>query len=328
MLEPLNPATTAVVLNPGAQGGRAEGKWHKLIDSGHERFREARKLPVFRPSASSREELEARISDWIRLQAAAGRRNFIAAGGDGTVHALLNALLASQPEGRWREFAVGAIGLGSSNDFHKDPSRSATKVAGVSVRCDFSAASPHDIGCVEFEERPEPRFFIVNASIGLTAAGNRNFNDPSRLIRFCKKTHTGTAMALTALSTLLRYQAVPVSLRAAGASFEAMQLANAGLIMRIPHFSGDLSYPFCRPSAGGGFYLYLCRDMGRWEMLRTMARLAAGKFVPGRRQLIIESPFIDLRAFGQPVWAELDGEVLATRGFRAATKTGAVMIAG
>ena len=68
---------------------------------------------------SSSAEPMAPGSATSRAALARGTRVFIAAGGDGTAHALLNALVDAPGRPPLDALALGAVGLGSSNDLHK-----------------------------------------------------------------------------------------------------------------------------------------------------------------------------------------------------------------
>ncbi len=135
-----------------------------------------------------------------------GERHFVAAGGDGTVNLLLNTLLALKPE-RETGLAVGAIALGSSNDFHK-PVQPWQCTGGISCKIDFSAATPRDVVHVSYSGKGGEacRFFLINASAGLTAEANAFFNNTDRLLGWLKQRYTDPAILYAAIRTILRYR--------------------------------------------------------------------------------------------------------------------------
>ncbi len=85
----------------------------------------------------------------VREAVAKGERAFIAAGGDGTVNLLLNAVM--ELGSGVTDIRIGAVGLGSSNDFHK-PHGPDSVIAGVPVRVDCNSARPCDVIRIDFEE--------------------------------------------------------------------------------------------------------------------------------------------------------------------------------
>ena len=126
-------------------------------------------LARLRTSADAFEDRERRVTQgldqlqgWVSGKIAEGARNFVAAGGDGTMNLALNALLnapgragIASPE----ELRFGAVGLGSSNDFQKPyVSDGRVEAGGIHCRLDFDRATAHDIGCMQAEEAC--RFFI------------------------------------------------------------------------------------------------------------------------------------------------------------------------
>ena len=73
--------------------------------------------------------------------------NCPSATGSGTVNGVLNAILA-----QGADVTLGAIGLGSSNDFHK-PFAKDKRVGGAPVRLDASRAIRADVGRAVLTDR-------------------------------------------------------------------------------------------------------------------------------------------------------------------------------
>ena len=112
-----------VFLNPNAGYGSAEKKWWRIADEVKNRLGGELSLEI----CSSRKE----GSDRIREAVSRGEKEFVAAGGDGSVNLLLNTLMESAMNPS--QYVLGAIGIGSSNDFHK-PFRKASEIGGIPVR--------------------------------------------------------------------------------------------------------------------------------------------------------------------------------------------------
>ncbi|HUP58551.1 MAG TPA: diacylglycerol kinase family protein, partial [Bdellovibrionota bacterium] len=167
----------AVILNPRAGGGTSLRSWSEVLEDPWSRSCRLADLP-------RHEGDPAGIAAWMREQLARGRSRFVACGGDGTLNLVINAALSS-PE--LREGArIGALALGSSNDFHKPfdaPSRG--RVAGRAARVAFGEARPHDVGRAVFDEGS--RAFAIGASVGVTAEANDLFNRGPGPVKMLKR---------------------------------------------------------------------------------------------------------------------------------------------
>jgi diacylglycerol kinase family enzyme len=294
------------ILNPAAGGGRARRRWARVV--GELRARRPG-LAIVAGNGGPRGVREA-----IRGAVAAGETEFVAAGGDGTVNFVASALAELAPEGLPR-LALGAVGLGSSNDFHK-PRVSGSFVAGVPTRLDFAHAAPRDVCAVRVvDEQGTARtlYFIVNASIGITAEANWRFNHPDRWLAALKRVSTGTAITWAALRTLLAACPVEGWIRSEGLPAERVRLKNLGVV-KCPNFAGGLRYDSAFEPESGRLCVHLVRAMGVVPLLRVFASLWRGRFTglpgteswqAGRLAVAAERPFA----------VECDGEV--ARGVRA-----------
>lgn len=103
----------AALINPGARVSR-----HQRLVADLERLLRSLDLNlVYSHSLTEGEEFRQQAEAFV--DTACGLYNAsacIAVGGDGTVNLLAQALLESV---EWREISLGALGTGSSNDFHK-----------------------------------------------------------------------------------------------------------------------------------------------------------------------------------------------------------------
>ncbi len=155
-----------VLLNRAARHGRAGRLWERVRREVDERFE---------TSSVALDAGEAWKAD-VRASLRAGTRIFVAAGGDGTVHALAGAVVEAREDVPLGEIRLGAVGLGSSNDFHKPSRRS---ISGVPLRLDVEHAAPRDLGRVRWIDgagRERESVLVVSASAGIVAEGNAVFN--------------------------------------------------------------------------------------------------------------------------------------------------------
>lgn len=291
-----------VFINPSAASGLAMEKWTRIAPS----------LPCSAANSNThRMNGERSTADAILGFLGNGETDFVAAGGDGTVNALLNILLANASRDRLQRVRLGAIGLGSSNDFHK-PFREEQVVASVPCKIDFENARLRDVGCLSFVEHGQPalKYFLVNASVGITAEANRLFNSPDRILHRLKRLNTPAAILYAALKTILSFRNFKVQLKYDDAGEEEIQLSNLGVV-KSPHFSGDLVYDHEANYTDGKFYVHLCHDMTRRNLLKLFRALSNGQFRNVERTKSWSAASVTVGS-RNPFAVEFDGEVITT----------------
>ncbi len=292
-----------LLINPRAAGGTALKKW-KTIESGF--------AHIFPHCSSHMLDGAAAASEAIRSARRHGETHFIAAGGDGTVNAVLNALLDERSKPDAKYCSIGAVGLGSSNDFHKPFSREKL-LAGIPVRLDFHQAHLCDVGSLSFEHDGSilTRYFLANASCGVTAEANWYFNSPDPFLAFLKRHSTSAAIIYAAIRTILRYRNFTASLSISGDISTPTRLTNLA-VLKNPHVSGRFMYDTPVASNDGLFALNLCEDMTKTELLHLLSSLGRGKFSSLPHTQTWRSATLTVTA-EHPFAVEYDGEVITTR---------------
>jgi len=276
---------SVVILNPEAHGRKALELWARVEQSIH---------------------ADVIVCDWRRAIANAirgGERHFIAAGGDGTVNAVLNAIVESRGGVPLGEFALGAVGLGSSNDFHKP---AAALLRGIPCRLDAARAAPRDVGLARYgslDGTRGERCFLVSASIGATAHGNAVFNSDA-VVRRLKSRWTGVAIPYAALRAISTYRNLAAEISCDGRR-EATAIANLSL-MKTPYLSGSFRFGTPVPPDDGLFAVKLLEGCGRWRLLRALAALSFGR-TRGWREFSAAAAVVESR---RPMPVELDGELI------------------
>jgi diacylglycerol kinase (ATP) len=290
-----------VFLNPRADHGRAGARWRAVEGE------LAMRAPGFEVQEVT--SLEGAV-DSMRRAVDRGERVFVAAGGDGTVNLLVNAVMELPEE---VGAGLGAIGLGSSNDFHK-PFVRGSFIGGVPARIDCERAAPVDVIRVDFrggDGSHDTRYAIINASLGITAEANASFNAPTRLIRAAKKLSVDAAIVASVLQTLATYRDVRCRIAVDGAEVGVFSVSNLGVI-KNPHFAGSFCYDTPIEPDDGLIGVNLCENLTRLQVLATLAALAGRRFRgrPKTRSWVARRA----RAEGDRVFAlETDGEVVHAR---------------
>ncbi|MBI2403093.1 MAG: hypothetical protein HYV20_10245 [Gemmatimonadetes bacterium] len=294
-----------VLLNPAAGGGRALARWQGIARDLERRWG---RFDIHETRALR--HTVGHIADSLRH----GERRFVAVGGDGTVHLLINALATTARPAVLAQVTIGAVGLGSSNDFHKPFRNEAAARGVVPSRLEFGAATAHDIGLLLYTDADgvaRRRYWANNASIGVTADGNHRFNTPDPVLKWLKRLATGPAIGYAALRALAAHRPRLMTLRSDEQPAVTVSVSNLGVV-KNPHFAGSLRYDSPRQSASGQFYVHLLEGQPVPRLLSALLGLARGCFTgrDGSRswsasRLAVEAP--------DPFAIEMDGEVVLAR---------------
>ncbi|MGH7675897.1 MAG: diacylglycerol/lipid kinase family protein [Gemmatimonadales bacterium] len=291
-----------VIVNPAAGGGRALARWRQVAPQLRSCLGACVTVVTPHPTIA-----RLTVAEYL----ARGETAFVAAGGDGTVNLVASSLVQHAPAASLRHVWLGAIGLGSSNDFHK-PAHGSARVHGVPYKLDLHRAVRHDVGVLTYEDERggwRTRFWILNASVGITAEANHAFNERAVTLRWLTRTFPAAGMAYAALRGLLRHRPVEMTLARDGGPPCRVRLRNLGIV-KNPHFAGVLRYDSPHAPNGGRFAAHLLEDVSLIGVARVLAGLARGRFMgrPGTRswvatRLVLQAP--------RPFTVEVDGETVA-----------------
>ncbi len=293
-----------VLLNPTAGGGRASRQWRRCGVELEQQFGRLDLLQTGDPRRT-----RGRIADALRR----GERRFVAAGGDGTVNLLIGTLASLATADLISRITVGAVGLGSSNDFHK-PFRNGAAGGGIPRRLDFDAATLHDIGVLLYTDGSgiaRRRYWINNASIGVTADGNYRFNTPDLVLKGLKRAATGPAIGYAALRALLAHRPRLMTLHTDEQPAVSLSVSNLGVV-KNPHFAGSLRYDSPREPAGGQFYVHVLEGQPLSRLLAALHDLSRGRFMGRDGSRSWRAARLAVEA-ADPFAIEMDGEVVLAR---------------
>ncbi len=303
-------------VNQNANSGTARRKWERI------RSRVLKRLP---PETTI---LEYRSYNGIEAQLdhhlSRGVDGIISAGGDGTLNWLINTLMDFRGVDLHR-FFIGAIGLGSSNDFLKPAGEF---VNGIPVRLNFNNMVRSDLGKVTFTNtrgNDITRYFIINASLGVTSEANLFFNHGDQLLNFLKKKAKHLAIFYAAIRAILFYKNFAATLGTESGT-EKINISNLGVI-KNPFVSGGLRYDQAIGKDDGKLGLNYCNNMDKIELLKTLLDLARGKFSGQAKRVscFIKSLSIETE---KTVALETDGEVFQGTNFRFSVLPGVVNTLG
>jgi diacylglycerol kinase family enzyme len=290
-----------ILLNPEAGGGRALERWQGIETE------VARRVGPFDINTAAGSLV---IRACVARAMDRGETEFIAAGGDGTVNAVMSALVERAPRPLLASMRLGAIGLGSSNDFHKPLARERS-ISGIPVRINFGRTSPGDVCTIDYMDslnqfsRCE---WLINSSLGTAAEANHVFNHPGVVLKGLKRTVPAAAMVFAAVRAVLGFRPQMLEIRVGGESL-GVRARNLGIVKR-PAFSGSLSYGLHGP-ARGRLGVYLIGDVGLGRLCLVVWRLLHGRF-EGLGTQSWSTTEVSVRA-ADPFAVERDGEIIWTR---------------
>lgn len=233
----------------------------------------------------------------------------IAAGGDGTVNFVVNSIMELDGENR-KKITLGAIGLGSSNDFQK-PFKTAIK--GIPCRLNLDNAKLSDIGIVDFQNsngEQKKKHFIINASLGATAEANRLFNRGDFFINAFKHRMVNLAIKYTAIKKILSCRNKEIQINCDGLQGN-FKLTNLN-VLKIPYVSGSLYYDQAVKPDDGRFGINLSHGMGVWELIKTLISLEKGVFKNDRHRTSVLTNSLEVDSKDDLV-LETDGEIQKAR---------------
>jgi diacylglycerol kinase family enzyme len=293
-----------IIINPYAGAGKAREKWKKIETQIFQRLGSVKLVFL-----SEKTSMKDCVYDLLNQD----HQHFIAGGGDGTVNLLLQSLLNLVTPSQLSKIKIGAIGLGSSNDFHK-PLKIQHMIHRIPCKFNFTIAKARDVGILSFidnEGLEQKKYWLINASIGITAEANLFFNTPDFILNCLKKTITNSAILYAALRTIASYRNRNMTVKIGRSKSKKINLTNMGIV-KSPHFSGNFSYNTPFETNNGQFYINICRDMHLLNALYILLNLSNNRFCGLPKTESICSNHLKVKS-EHPFAIEFDGEVIVTK---------------
>ena len=229
--------------------------------------------------------------------ASAGEQTVVAAGGDGTLHEVINGVMQAP----WAGTAVGLIPIGTGNDFVKTvPGTGTTETAFDTLA--GGETTLVDVGVAEWHERTE--YFINAMGTGIDVEVVRQMRR--------SKVLPGMVIYVSALLRALgRYRALPIALDVDGAHIERriMNLA----VCNGPSIGG--SFRICPQARTDDGALDVCviDEMSVLRNARMVPRVIRGTHTGRHGVTMLRGAAVHLRLQQDaPLWFQLDGELRNT----------------
>lgn len=290
-----------VLINKYSGGGTALKKWNQVY-------------PILNFNGSTRIYFVGAngSADDVVLEALnKGRTDFVIAGGDGSINYFLNRLLNLVEPEILKEVKIGSVGIGSSNDFHK-PFHPNNIIGNVPYKLNFQDAVKRDVGCLLYEKYGElfKKYFLINASLGITAEANNCFNNPDSILRSLKKMSTQSAITYAAIKNILNYKNFKVLIGGNNESFTA-NISNMG-ILKSAFFTGKLRYQSDPLPDNGLFDVHLYESLSKVKLLKLFYSLSKGITDISMNKKFWRTDRITISS-DKEFAVEFDGEVITTK---------------
>ena len=290
-----------VVLNKNSGGGTALKKWnsiYKLLQ-----LNGLMETLIVGKNGS----LDKFILDSVQN----GKTDFIIAGGDGSINYFLNRCIDLFEPETLNQIKLGAVGIGSSNDFHK-PFQAKNILESIPYKLNFRGAIKRDVGCLQYERdgKISKKYFLINASLGITAEGNHFFNNPDFILRNLKKISTQTAITYAVIKNILTYKNFKIKIEAYNESFTA-NISNLG-ILKSPFFTGKLRYQSDPLPDNGLFDVHLYESSSKVKLLKLFFTLSKGKSDNSLNKKFWRTDRIKISS-EKEFAVEFDGEIITTK---------------
>lgn len=290
-----------VVLNKNSGGGTALKKWesvykHLQLNGSTETFIVGRNGSV-----------DKFIIDSVR----SGKTDFVIAGGDGSINYFINRCINLLKPEILRQIKLGAVGIGSSNDFHK-PFLRQDFLNSIPHKLNFKETISRDVGCIKYESDGQilQKYFLINASIGITAEGNSLFNHPDFILQYLKKINTQAAIFYTILKNIFTYKNFKIKMEVNNESFIA-NISNLG-ILKSPYFTGKLRFQSDPLLNNNLFDVHLYDSLSKIKLLKLFYYLSKAKPDNSLKKKFWRTDRIKMSS--QKEFAvEFDGEVITTK---------------
>ena len=290
-----------ILINKNSGGGTALKKWNRVYPKLN--FNGSTKT-LFVNTNSSTDEFVLEAID-------KGKTDFVIAGGDGSINYFLNHIIDLLEPDILKEVKIGAIGIGSSNDFHK-PFQPNNTIDNIPYKLNFQNAVKRDVGCLLYEKNNESfmKYFLINASVGVTAEGNNFFNNPDFILKSLKKMSAQSAITYAAIKNILSYKNFKVTMESNNESFTA-NISNMG-ILKSSFFTGKLRYQSNPLPDNGLFDILLYGSLSKMKLLKLFYNLSKGKSDSTLNKIFWQTDKLKISSDIEFA-VEFDGEVITTK---------------
>ena len=244
---------TLLIINPKSGGNKTLKKWKKL----------SHLIP---------HDIVMTLDQWMNsAQRPTPDDKILSAGGDGCLHSIINTLIKNFGISVLSEISIGAIGLGSNNSYLQ-PFKDRLFIEGVAVQIQ----EPHffrDLIEVEIEKNSivEKKWIVSNASLGVLAFANQNFNQ-NFFVQILKKISMSLADIFSFILTLIQFKPVDLKIEFSPGILQSFSVTNLHWL-KAPYFTKDLHFPTLASIDSGLLDFYGLTFSSKWNVLVRFVKM-------------------------------------------------------
>ncbi|MBI3039983.1 hypothetical protein HYY75_13195 [bacterium] len=293
-----------VFYNPKANRGKAGKHWPQI-----ESALEKRGFKVFCKELPPRTELQKHL-----LEAnSQGIRNIVAAGGDGTLQAIVEGVFGcSQCDGSDYSPNIGVIGMGTSNDFLK-PFPAADNIAGLPCRIDEMKISSFDVIRMEAvtpNGSIEIRHFLQSCHAGTIARTNMRLIHEKGFFNFLYKKFYPFGLIGTAAWEVFTFPGFKGFFKIGNEEREGEFLGLS--IIKRPYIAGNFKFLTKRTKDDGLFDIAICEKVSSWRLISLIGKFEKEGLNDHPDVLFRETNHAWVR-FSEPQPIDYDGEIIVAK---------------
>lgn len=178
---------------------------------------------------------------------------------------------------------------------------------------DFEHAAARDVGVIRYRdgERTRTRYWMLNASVGVTADANLFFNHGDFLLHILKRSVTSLAILYAALRSILLGGRRDLLIERDSGDAVIIGINNLA-VLKSPHVSGGLRYDVPLNPASGTFHVHCFSGAARMQVLGLLCALIWGEASALKHADGWEGSRLRLHS-DSDFCVEFDGETICTR---------------
>jgi YegS/Rv2252/BmrU family lipid kinase len=299
---------TLIIINPNAAGGQAGAVFKKIED------RLAKVLGEFIVAVTQNPE---ELADHLDTAAAAHITRLIAIGGDGTNHAVINAL-AKRPD---LDLTFGSLPVGTGRDWARslgipsDPEAAVEWLArGQAVPCDFGKVEYMD---TRQEGKKASRTFLNIASAGVSGEVDARVNRSRR--------RTSLTFLRATIATLFQYRPQRITVNCDGKTF----YSGSSYLVAVANGRCFGRGMWVAPQAlinDGKFDVVLVEGMPRLRILAALRTVFNGQHLKRDDVHHLRASEVDVHSESGPLSIDLDGEEAQGQDLHFTVQPGAIKV--